>query len=229
MDLAAFRKLVARLTEEIPQQFREGIAAIAVSPATVRHPERPAAFTLGECISLPGDPGPGSVDQQSRIMLYHGSFAALAAEEADFDWESEAWETLTHELRHHLEWKADEGALEALDEAVEENFARHEGGGFDPGFFRDGNLLEPGCWEVEGDVFLEQAVRGGESESNIAWRGRNYRIPHPADMSLPAFLVVEGVADGPEGELVLVLFDRVRGLIGGARPYEDWVRAEQLD
>src|SRR5439155_538461 len=91
-------------------------------------------------------------------VLYHGSFAALARL-GDFDWRTEAWETLAHELRHHLEWRAHVSRLEAYDWAAEENFRRHEGQPFDPLFYRSGESVEDGVWKVA-DAGRE--VRGAE-------------------------------------------------------------------
>ena len=104
--------MIDRMVEEIPAHYREGIATVDVSPRTVSHPERAGIYTMGECISLEVN----AADDQpsSRVVLYHGSFAALAGERDDFDWQTEAWETLTHELRHHLESRARERGLERL-------------------------------------------------------------------------------------------------------------------
>ncbi len=75
MTYEAFAALVARLWEEV--------------------------FRLGEYL----DPGPPTVLAPEglgrHIALYYGSFLAVA--DQGFDWEAEAWETLLHELRHHLE------------------------------------------------------------------------------------------------------------------------------
>src|SRR5207253_5443402 len=62
----------------------------------------------------------GGADLQSRVVLYHGSFAALARlERGDFDWRREAWDTLSHELRHHLEWRANVAALRSEEHTSE--------------------------------------------------------------------------------------------------------------
>ncbi len=114
---------------------------------------------------------------QSRIVLYHGSFAALAHLTPSFDWREEAWETLTHELRHHLEWRAESPELEDLDWAVEQNFARHDGEEFDPSFFLHGEALEEGTYRVEDDVFLDHPVGAPPSAIDFKWRGREYRTP----------------------------------------------------
>ena len=76
MRLDDFRALVRRLGEEIPPGFFEGVAEVVVSPRTLPHPTRAEIYTLGECIPLHDGDAPDAV--QSRIVLYHGSFTALA-------------------------------------------------------------------------------------------------------------------------------------------------------
>ncbi len=204
MRLSDFEAMVRRFADEVPADFLQGIAEIAVSPRTVPHPDRAEIFTLGECIPLPSS-DPASEGIQSRIVLYHGSFAALASLQPGFDWRSEAWETLTHELRHHLEWRARAPALENFDRAVEQNFARQDGEPFDPLFYLDGEPAGEDAWRVDDDVFLDRLVTGIPDRVRVHWHGRLYEVAPPPDATLPAFLSLEGVAEPPEGELVLVL------------------------
>jgi hypothetical protein len=201
MRLSDFEALVRRISSEVPAHFFEGVAEVVVSPRAVPHPVRAEIYTLGECIPVAGDGG----DVQSRIVLYHGSFRALSVLDDDFDWREEAWETLTHELRHHLEWRAGAPDLEAFDDAVEANFARHDGEAFDPAFYRDGDSPAPGVYQVENDFFLEQVVRHRPEVVNFVWHGRSYRAPVPTAATLPCFLTIEGVEEPPPGDLVLVL------------------------
>lgn len=205
MRLSDFEALVRRLCDEVPAIFFEGIAEVVVSPRTVPHPERAEIFTLGECVPLPVELGSGVEGLQSRIVLYHGSFAALAQLQDRFDWRLEAWETLTHELRHHLEWRARAPDLEDLDWAAEHNFARHDGEPFDPTFFLSGELQPEGEYRLDDDVFIDQIVRSLPAAVTFAWRGQSYSAPIPSGAGLPCFLTVEGVKDPPEGDLVIVL------------------------
>lgn len=205
MRLSDFDAMVRRFTDEVPADFLAGVAEIVVSPRTVPHPERAEIFTLGECIPLASSDVASSEGIQSRIVLYHGSFAALASQRQGFDWRSEAWETLTHELRHHLEWRACAPALEAFDRAVEQNFARQEGEPFDPLFHLDGEPAGDDAFRVDDDVFLDRIVAAPPAAVRVQWRGRLYRVEVPVGTTLPAFLTLEGVADAPEGDLVLVL------------------------
>jgi hypothetical protein len=226
MRLADFEALVRRLCNEVPAHFFEGIADVVVSPRTVPHPERAEIFTLGECIPLPMELGSGLEGLQSRIVLYHGSFAALAQLQDRFDWRLEAWETLTHELRHHLEWRARAPDLEDLDWAAEHNFARQDGESFDPTFFLSGELQPEGEYRLDDDVFIDQIVRSLPSAVTFAWRGQTYRAAIPLGAELPCFLTVEGVVDPPEGDLVVVLRRKpgVRDLLGHSGVFQATVR-----
>ena len=171
---------------------------------TVPHSTREEIYTLGECIPLPSVDG-SAEGIQSRVVLYYGSFLALSRHGPGFDWRAEAWETLTHELRHHLEWRARVPALEAYDRAAEHNFARQDGEPFDPLFFLEGEPAGLEGYRVDDDVFLDRMVETVPAEARLLWRGRVYRVDVPPDATLPAFLSLENIADPPSGELVLVL------------------------
>lgn len=226
-----FRTLVRRLAADIPAEFQGGVVHIEVSPKTVPHPLRGDVYTLGECIPLEWS-GSGA-DLQSRVVLYHGSFQALA-ELGDFDWREEAWETLTHELRHHLEWRADVASLEAYDWAAEQNFARHEGEPFDPVFYRNGEAVAERVFKVDDDVFLEPERGAGDGERvEFVWHGRRYRVPATtADRRAWTFLTLEGLEEPPPGNVVLVLPGRVSVLDvlrRPAPPVTQTVNAERQD
>jgi hypothetical protein len=231
MRLADFEGMVRRMADEVPREFLQGIAEIAVSPRTVPHPTRPDTFTLGECIPLPEGAGNGPDAVQSRVVLYHGSFAALARVNGGLDWREEAWETLTHELRHHLEWRARAPDLEELDWAVEQNFARLDGEAFDATFYLRGEPVSEGLWRVEDDLFLDRVVVEPGDTEEVTWHDRSYRIPVPPAATLPAFLILEGIADPPEGELVLVLRRKpgLRDLLRPTAVFSVSVRAVPLN
>jgi hypothetical protein len=226
MRLSDFEAMIRRLCDEVPAHFFEGVAEIVVSPRAVPHPERAEVFTLGECVPLPIELGSGVEGVQSRIVLYHGSFAALAHMQKEFDWRVEAWETLTHELRHHLEWRARAPDLEDFDWAVEHNFARHDGQSFDPTFFLSGEAQPDGKYQVEEDVFIDHIVPSLPRAVSFDWRGRSYSAPLPEGVELPCFLTVDGVVDPPEGDLVVVLRRRpgVRDLFGQTEVFQATVR-----
>ncbi len=138
-------------------------------------------------------------------MLYHGSFAALAELDDAFDWRAEAWETLTHELRHHVEWRARRDDLEGFDRAAEQHWARQGGEAFDPLYFLDAQEVAPGVRRIDEDWILEQVVRRLPSAVEVEWQGRRHRGTLPDGVTLPAFLTLEGLAGAPDGEVVLVL------------------------
>jgi len=226
MRFADFETMVRRLSSDLPPDFLDGIAEVAVSPKSVPHPTRADIYTLGECLPLPAPVGEPVGGIQSRIVLYHGSFQNLARLDAEFDWREEAWETLTHELRHHVEWRARAPALEAYDRAAEQNFARHDGERFDPSFYLDGNAPAPGVYEVDGDYFLDRVVSAPPARLELEWHGVGYGGPAPAGLVLPAFVTVEGVDEPPPGDLVLVLRrkPRVRDLFGHGGVFSAVVR-----
>ena len=212
MRLDDFRTLVHRLARELPAEFLEGVVDVTVSRVTLPHPTRAGIYTLGECIPMPGTEEAGRHGIQSRVVLYHGSFAALARDHEDFDWRKEAWDTLTHELRHHLEWRARAPDLEDFDWAAEQNFARQDGEPFDPTFYRAGEQVAAGVYRIDEDFFLEQILRRLPPRVEFQWHGARYTAPVPASLRLPLFLVVDRVAVPPPGELVVV-FRRRLGLI----------------
>jgi hypothetical protein len=202
VTLEDFRALVGRLQREIPAQFESGVADIEISPKTVPHPVRQDVYTLGECVPLSWS-GNGA-DLHSKIVLYYGSFHALARQGPGFDWRAEAWDTLTHELRHHLEFRAHVAQLEAYDWAAEQNFARQEGQVFDPLFYRSGERVADGIYKVDDDVFLEMQGRGTGEAVSFGWHGKTYRAVVQG-IEPPAFLTLDGLADEPHGDAVLVL------------------------
>lgn len=207
-----FVAMVRRMERELPATYLEGIAEIGVSEKTVPDPVREGVYILGECISDPfAAAGDGEAGLRSSVVLHYGSFAVLARSEPSFDWQREAWGTLTHEVRHHLEWRARVRDLEALDGAVEANYARRDGEPFAPLFYLDGEPLGAGLTKVGDDVFVDivldaaawRAAAGGELP--FRWHGRPYRAALPAHLSDVHFLEVRGVRPPPAGELVLVV------------------------
>ncbi len=210
MDRTAFETMIREMAEQIPSEYLTGIAEITVSPRVVPHPEHPDIFTLGHCIPIhAGDSAVGDV-LQSRVVLYHGSFLALASLEEGFDWEGEAWETLTHEVRHHVEWLARDESLEQYDEAAEANFARLAGEEFDPLFYLGAERVRRDVYRVDDDWFIDRRLADLPASIDFDWAGRGWRVDIPAGITLPAYLLVDGVADLPEGDLVVVLRRRPR-------------------
>lgn len=200
------------MAREVPPEYLTGIAEVSVSPETVLHPTLPEVWTLGECIPI----DPHAEPVQSRVVLYHGSFQALARGQRDFDWREEAWETLSHELRHHLEWLANTPDLEAYDWAADQNFRRHEGQPFDPLFFEAGESLAPAVTRIDDDVFLDHVLgpkawrAAGRQPHRFTWRGHAYEVAVPTELAPVTYVVAEGVDEPPPGQLVVVLRRRPR-------------------
>lgn len=127
MTLEAFQDEVEAMVAEIPEQFLVELQGVHVLAEAKPEPEYVDVYRLGEYL----DPGPvdflGAGEGLGRhIALYYGSFAAIAAMDPDFDWEEELWETLTHELRHHVESLAGEDFLVQEDEDDQASFPRRD-------------------------------------------------------------------------------------------------------
>jgi len=199
------------MADELPPDFRAGIVAIETTAKTVPHPVRSGIYTMGECVPHAFGAGEESAQLRSTVFLHYGSFAALAKDDPSFDWRHEAWETLTHEVRHHLEWRAHAPALEALDDAVEANYARQDGEAFEPLFFHDGEAVAPGVTKVEDDVFVDVPLRrrewrrSGGDALPFVWHGRDYGVRLPAELPDLLFVTVTGVEPAPAGDLIVVV------------------------
>ncbi len=113
-------ELLDRMAEEFPEEFYADLnGGISLLPDEMPDPEFPPGemYILGEYCD----------DQMGKyILLYYGSFAALAAKEewTEEDWEEELYATLAHEFTHHIEDLAGERGLDLKDEAFLE--AWHE-------------------------------------------------------------------------------------------------------
>jgi len=207
MDFSDFEEVAQKAWGEIPEHFKAGVDGLHVSRESPTHPDMPEVYTLGACVTeaWPSDwQGPETV--RSLVVLYHGAFAASAASDPMFDWRAEVWETLTHELRHHLESLAGDDALEGVDYAMDEGFRREAGEDFDPLYYQAGDDLGGGLFRIEDQFFLERILplsHGGEVE--FEWRGEVVCASIPTDRADVHFLWVNGVRAEPGGlELVLV-------------------------
>jgi hypothetical protein len=214
------------------------VDGLVVSRESVAHPTLPDIYTMGECVTEDyATDWAGPDTTRSVVVLYWGSFKNLATKDADFDWEEELWETLTHELRHHLESLARSDALEGVDYAMDELFNRNEGLDFDPWYYQHGDDLTGGVFRVERSWYLEQAWRQDAFEAagfvEFDWRGTTYRVPRPEELGDVHFVWVEGVETGEDTlELVLVRrrtwWEDAKRLVGTYRPrvLESEARAE---
>jgi hypothetical protein len=211
MNFKQFAARAHEMFESIPEEYREGVDGLLVEAEAQPHPELADIYTLGECRTeqYPSDyGGPGSV--RSFVVVFHGSFQRLSELDEGFDWEAELWETITHEVKHHLESLASEDALEVEDWVMDQNFARRQGEPFDPSFFRGGVPLEQGGFEVDGDLFVEHPLDTAEIAAGsvaVEWEGRTLELPLPEAPGETHFVTVEDLEDDA-GEFVVVLVRR---------------------
>ena len=213
---------------EIPEPFKEGIDGLVVSREAIPHPEHPDVFTMGECLTEEHVSDYGSPDTtRSVIALYWGSFERLSRLNDAFNWKDEVWETLTHELRHHLESLAGDEALDAVDYAAEQTFRRDEGQEFDPWYFQSGEQVAQGAYRVESSFYLEQlwtqAEFEGSTDIEFLWNDTLFVIDRPTELGDVHFVWVEGVARGTVSiEVVLVRkrswWDEARRMLATYRP-----------
>lgn len=223
MRYETFVRRAEALWEEIPEPYREGVDGLVIERDAKGHPTLPDIYTLGECVTetWPSEfGGPDTI--RSYVLLHHGSFRRLAKLDPAFDWEEELWETLTHELQHHLESLADEEALVGMDYATDEGFKRREGEPFDPSYYRSGEDLGEGWYRVEDELFLE-VERQDPSVVEVSVRGERYRVTLPADAGDIAFLdIVRGLPADLAVTVVSLrprrLGERLRAALRGRRP-----------
>ncbi len=241
MKFAEFERTARKAFEEIPEEFKEGIDGLDVSRESVAHPTLPEVYTLGQCVTEEhaSDFG-GPETTRSLIVLYWGSFRSLAELDAEFDWDGEIWETLTDELRHHLESLARDDALEGVDYAADELFNRQEGMTFDPWYYQQGEALGGGAFAVEGHHHLEQTWGKAAFERarsiDFDWRGAMYRIARPDELGDVHFVLVLG-PDFEKDSLELVLVRRrsfwedAKALAGSSKAavLESEAQAERID
>jgi len=226
--------------ESIPDDYKEGVDGLVLSREARHHPTLPDILTMGECLTEDyATDWSGPDTTRSVVVLYWGSFRSLADRDPDFDWEEELWETLTHELRHHLESLAREDALEGVDYAADETFKRDEGLTFDPWYYQHGEAVAPGVYRVERNVYVEQLwseqAFSSTDECEFVWSGISYRIPRPSELGDLHFVWIHGVVQPPETlELVLVRkrtwWEDAKRLLGVRRPVvlESEARAEPI-
>jgi hypothetical protein len=127
MTYDAFRDAAAAMVDDIPAAFLKGLQGVHVFEEVRAEEDYDDVYRLGEYLDpggedfLGGQPGLGR-----HIAVYYGSFVAVAEGDPDFDWEGELWETITHELRHHVESLAGEDLLVQDDIDRQKDFPRHD-------------------------------------------------------------------------------------------------------
>jgi predicted Zn-dependent protease with MMP-like domain len=128
MTYDLFRQTVETMLSEIPEEFLEGLQGVHVLETTKLEPDLGDVYRLGEYLDPGQDSFLGSNPGLGRhITLYYGSFVTIAKGHSDFDWEEEIWETLVHELRHHVESLAGDASLIAEDQRRDATFRKQLG------------------------------------------------------------------------------------------------------
>jgi predicted Zn-dependent protease with MMP-like domain len=228
MNYRQFQEAAQAAFAEVPDEYREGIDGLVIERRAERHPTLPDIYTLGMCDTESYLSDFVSAETtRSRILLYYGSFKALARMDRDFDWEAEIHETVQHEIRHHLETLAGEDALEDVDYAMDESFKRGQGLDYDPWFYQRGMPMGRGVYVVEDQVFLEQEWAAPDFERQahltVRWGGVDHRLPPPPELGDIHFVLLHGIQEPPPWiELVLVRrrnwLDDARRLFSSSRP-----------
>lgn len=208
-----FQRQARRVYGRIPVDYLAGVEGLVIERQAVPHPTIPDVYTLGECATGELDPADDlGVQLRSVVVLYYGSFVRLSELDPEFDWDYEIWETVVHEIRHHRESAAGEDALEEVDYAEDQNFARLEGREFDPFFFRSGEPAGFRAWEVGGEVFVERPVdaaewaRGGEIV--VEWEEVALHLPRPDELGDVHFVALAETAPGDPPRNVLQVRQR---------------------
>jgi len=124
-----FRATVESMLDDVPEVFLQDLQGVhALRDVKLEEGYRDV-YRMGEYL----DPGPddflgGAEGLGRHVALYWGSFRRIAENDPEFDWEEEIWETLTHELQHHVESLAGDGRLIEEDLLQAQAFERAEGG-----------------------------------------------------------------------------------------------------
>ncbi|MDE0098851.1 MAG: metallopeptidase family protein [Truepera sp.] len=127
MTYDEFRTTAEELVAEIPDEFLRGLQGVHILEDERLEENYVDVWRMGEYL----DPGPeeflGSGEGLGRhIALYYGSFIRVADGDPEFDWEEELWETITHELRHHVESLAGDVTLIEEDLMSAQEFPRFD-------------------------------------------------------------------------------------------------------
>ena len=113
-----FCELADELIRQIPEMYQQGISGIYVSPEEVRDEEIPGVYVLGHYHH-------GGY-LEPWIDIYYGSFRQVFRKLPLGRLEEELWETITHEIRHHLEENAGLHMLANYDRQLKEFFRSHK-------------------------------------------------------------------------------------------------------
>src|SRR5690606_12791891 len=112
MTYNEFVAVVEEMVDEIPPEFLRGLQGVHALEHEKPEEEFEDVWRLGEYLDPGAEDFLGAGEGLGRhVALYYGSFVRIAELDPEFDWEEEIWETLTHELRHHVESLAGDASL----------------------------------------------------------------------------------------------------------------------
>jgi len=127
MTYARFRRVIAEMVDELPPEFMRGLQGVHAIEEAKPEEDFVDVWRMGEYLDPGSDQFLGAGEGLGRhVALYYGSFVHVAGDDPEFDWEEEMWETLTHELRHHVESLAGDDSLNIEDEMVARDFERRD-------------------------------------------------------------------------------------------------------
>ena len=125
MTYARFRRVLAEMVDELPPEFMRGLQGVHAIEEAKPEEDFVDVWRMGEYLDPGSEQFLGAGEGLGRhVALYYGSFVNVADGDPEFDWEEEMWETLTHELRHHVESLAGDDSLNIEDEVVARDFER---------------------------------------------------------------------------------------------------------
>lgn len=109
MDIDRFTALADELMERVPPPILEDLnGGVSIRRRAMRRKDDPAGvYILGEYVTD---------ELGCYVVLYWGSFYELFHGEPHTVWEKELWDTIRHELRHHVEARAGVMDLDLEDE-----------------------------------------------------------------------------------------------------------------
>lgn len=111
------------MMDDIPAEFQRGLQGVHVLEEAKPEEGFEDVWRMGEYLDPGAEDFLGAGEGLGRhIALYYGSFVAIAEGDPGFHWEEEIWETLTHELRHHVESLAGDASLIGEDQRREQEF-----------------------------------------------------------------------------------------------------------
>ncbi|RJQ06673.1 MAG: metallopeptidase family protein [Bacillota bacterium] len=108
MSFDEFQSRLGDMLDKVPERLLDGLnGGVLADPAAKRSDDATGLLVLGQ---YHRDHILGRL-----IVLYYGSFVYLCGQDRD-RWLDEMWETLRHEIRHHVEDQAGVRDLEREDQ-----------------------------------------------------------------------------------------------------------------